>query len=213
MADIINTAIQAYAEAFSEPEDELLREINNYTQAHHKEHHMLSGHLQGKLLQMISWMVRPRRILEIGTFTGYSALCLAKGLVEEGKLHTIELREKDAALAKQFFDRSVYADKVILHIGNAKEVIPQLREQWDLVFIDADKVSYQNYFDLILPQVRKNGFILVDNVFFHGEVIEQEAKSKSGKAIKAFNEYIRQQIAVDKMMLTLRDGLYLLRKL
>ncbi len=213
MAELINTAIQAYAEAFSEPEDKLLAEINAYTQQHHREPHMLSGHLQGKWLQMISWMVRPKRILEIGTFTGYSALCLAQGLAEGGELHTIELREKDATLAKHFFDRSVYADKIILHTGDAKEIIPKLEGQWDLVFMDADKVSYRNYFDLVLPQVRTNGFILADNVFFHGEVIEQEAKSKSGKAIKAFNEYIRQQATVDKMMITLRDGLYLLRKL
>ncbi len=174
---------------------------------------MLSGHLQGKLLEMISRMVQPNRILEIGTFTGYSALCLAKGLVPGGQLHTIELREKDAAIAKDFFNRSSFADQIILHTGNASDILPVLNQQWDLVFIDADKVSYIEYFKIILPQVRQNGFILADNIFFHGEVLEEQPKGKSAKAIKEFNEFIRERNDIDKMVITLRDGLYLLRKL
>jgi caffeoyl-CoA O-methyltransferase len=211
--DIIHPQIQEYAEHLSTPEDELLHEINDYTLQHHAESQMLSGHLQGKMLEMISRMVQPRRILEIGTFTGYSALCLAKGLTADGQLHTIELRENDAAIAKGYFNRSDYAGKIILHIGNALDVIPFLNETWDLVFIDADKVSYIEYFRHVLPQVRQNGFILADNIFFHGEVIEKEVKGKSAKAIVKFNEFIRERTDIDKMVITLRDGLYLVRKL
>ena len=173
---------------------------------------MLSGHLQGKLLEMISWMIRPRRILEIGTFTGYSAICLAKGMAPDGELHTIELREADAAKAQQYFNDS-FPGRIILHRGNALDLIPALDETWDLVFIDADKPSYKEYFTLVMPKIRQNGFILADNSFFHGQVLEEEAKGKNAKAIKAFNEFIRDRQDIDKMIITLRDGLYLIRKL
>ena len=211
--DLIHTLVQRYSGDFSSPEDELLKEINEYTLQHHAEYEMLSGHLQGKLLEMISRMIRPQRILEIGTFTGYSALCLAKGLTVDGQLHTIELRENDATAAKDFFSRSSFAGQIILHTGNALDIIPFLNESWDLVFIDADKVSYIEYFKIVLPQVRQNGFILADNIFFHGEVFEERVKGKNAKAIQAFNEYIRNRNDIDKMIITLRDGLYLIRKL
>jgi len=211
--EIINPLVQAYAEKKSSPEDELLREIADFTRANHPEHQMLSGHLQGKLLEMTSYMIRPRRILEIGTFTGYSALCLAKGLSEDGLLHTIELREKDALTAKGFFDKSVFADKIKLHIGNAREIIETLDETFDLVFIDADKTGYIEYFTLVFPKLRKNGFIFADNIFFSGEAIQAEPKGKNAKAISAFNTFIDERTDVQKMILTLRDGLYLIRKL
>lgn len=211
--EIIHPRIQEYAESLTTQEDELLREVSAYTTQHHAESQMLSGHLQGKLLEMISRMVQPRRILEIGTFTGYSALCLAKGLTADGQLHTIELRETDAAVAKGFFNRSSFASQIILHTGNALDVVPFLNETWDLVFIDADKVSYIEYFKIVLPQVRQNGFILADNIFFHGEVLAEEVKGKSAKAILKFNAFIRERNDIDKMVITLRDGLYLLRKL
>jgi len=174
---------------------------------------MLSGHLQGKLLEAISFMIRPRRILEIGTFTGYSALALAKGLTEDGVLHTIELREEDANRAKDFFAQSQYREKIILHTGSALDVLPVLDEAWDLVFIDADKPAYTEYFNLVLPKLRKNGFILADNIFFHGQVLEDTVKGKSAKGIQAFNEMIKQRNDIDKMILTIRDGLFLIRKL
>ena len=174
---------------------------------------MLSGHLQGKLLEMISCMIQPRRILEIGSFTGYSGLCLARGLAADGRLHTIELREADAAIARAYFERSSFADKIILHTGNALDVIPRLDETWDLVFIDADKPSYIAYFNLVLPLLRKNGFILADNIFFHGEVLEDQVKGKSAQGIRAFNEFIKNREGIEKCVLTVRDGLYLIRKL
>jgi len=210
--ELINPLVQEYAEKFSSLEDALLKEVNDFTTANHPEYHMLSGHLQGKFLEMTSMMIRPRRILEIGTFTGYSALCLAKGLREDGLLHTIELREKDAATAKGFFDRSTYKEKIILHTGDAKKIVSTLEETFDLVFIDADKAGYIEYFNLIFPKLKKNGFIFADNVFFHGQAIETEPTGKNAKAIKAFNQFINERTDIEKMILTLRDGLYLIRK-
>jgi len=210
--ELINPLVQSYAESLSSPEDDLLKEINNFTLNNHSEYQMLSGHLQGKLLEMLSCMIRPRRILEIGTFTGYSAICLAKGLTDDGMLHTIELREKDANTAKEFFKKSTYGAKIVSHTGNAKDIIPVLNETWDLVFIDADKPGYIDYFNLVLPAVRQNGFIFADNIFFHGQVLEEPVSGKNGKAMKAFNEFIAARNDIEKVAVTLRDGLYLIKK-
>jgi predicted O-methyltransferase YrrM len=156
--------------------------------------------------------LQPRFVLEIGTFTGYSALCLVKGIAAGGKLHTIELREETAAVARANFARSNENDKIILHTGNALTIIPGLGEQWDLVFIDADKTNYIQYYQLVLPRLRKGGIILADNVLFHGEVLEEPVKGKNAKAIQAFNEYVAKDDRVDRIMLTVRDGLFLIRK-
>ena len=210
--DLINPLVQEYSEKFSSEEEILVKAVGDFTRKNHPEQQMLSGHLQGKFLEMASMMIRPRRILEIGTFTGYSALCLAKGLTDDGVLHTIELREDDAATAKGFFDRSVYKEKLVLHIGDARKIVSELNEIFDLVFIDADKPGYIEYFNLVFPKVRKNGFIFADNIFFHGQAIESEPKGKNAKAIKEFNQYIRERADIEKMVLTLRDGLFLIRK-
>jgi predicted O-methyltransferase YrrM len=162
---------------------------------------------------MISEMIQPSRILEIGTFTGFSALCLAKGLAPGGKLHTIELRPDDAATAAGYFSRSAVAQQVQLHVGDALQVIPALKETWDLVFIDADKVNYINYYELTLPAVRKGGWILADNVFFHGEIFKTPLSGKNAKAIQAFNEHVAADSRVERVMLTVRDGLSLIRKI
>lgn len=210
---ITDPKAQAYSEKYTSAEDNLLQEIAEYTNTQHAHAHMLSGHLQGKFLEMISCMVQPKRILEVGTFTGYSALCLAKGLQLNGTLHTIELREADAAKAQSFFDRSKYRQQIILHIGNALEIIDELREQWDLVFIDADKENYIAYFERIFPSVKPNGFILADNVLFHGQVLEEEIKGKNAKAIQTFNDYVAGRTDVERLMIPLRDGIYVVRKL
>ena len=211
--DLINPLAQQYAEEYSSAEDNLLKEIADYTNREHADPQMLSGHLQGKVLQMISCMIRPRRILEIGTFTGYSAICLAEGLTNDGQVHTIELREEDSLRATNYFKRSSFAGKIISHTGNALELIPGLEETWDLVFIDADKPAYIQYFNLVLPRLRKNGFILADNIFFHGQVLEKEIKGKNAMGIQAFNEWIKERTDVEKVVLTIRDGLFLIRKL
>jgi len=210
--DIVIPQAQAYAERFTTNESPLLKEIAEYTYAHHADAHMLSGHVQGKLLEMISCLMRPHRILEIGTFTGYSGLCLAKGLGEGGQLHTIELRQEDAALAERYFRQANWQDRIILHLGNALEIIPALNETWDLVFIDADKVSYTEYYKMVLPRLRAGGLIIADNVLFHGEVLEAEITGKSAKAIQAFNEYVEKDSSVEQVMLTVRDGLFMIRK-
>ena len=209
--DLVLPLIQAYAEKYTSPEDNLLQQINQQTQAH-PHAHMLSGHIQGKLLELMSRLLKPRRILEIGTFTGYSALCLAKGLTADGKLHTIELREEDAGVAGENFNLSDANDKIILHTGNALQLIPALEEEWDLVFIDADKTGYIAYYNLVMPRLKKGGVILADNVFFHGEVLQPESKGKNAKAIQAFNEYIQQDDRVEQVLLTVRDGLMLIFK-
>ncbi len=209
--DLIHPLVQAYAAQYTSAEDGLLKQVNQQTQAH-AHAHMLSGHLQGKFLELLSLLIKPRRILEIGSFTGYSALCLAKGLVPGGVLHTIELREEDAAVARQNFNLSNAKDKIILHTGNALDIIPTLAEEWDMVFIDADKTGYIDYYKLLVPGLKKGGVILADNVLFHGEVLQGDVKGKSAKAIQAFNDYIQKDDSVEKAFLTIRDGLMLIVK-
>lgn len=211
--DIVNIAAEAYASNFSFEEDDLLHEINQYTTATHDNAHMLSGHVQGSFLSLLSTLLQPFRILEIGTFTGYSALCLAKGLKHGGMLDTIELREPDAATAKSYFERSVYKNNIRLHLGDANEIIPTLNEQWDIVFIDADKTGYIGYYDLILPAVKQNGIIIADNTLFHGQVLEENISGKNAKAVHAFNEHVKNDPGVQQVLLTVRDGLMLIRKL
>lgn len=210
--ELINALVQSYSEQFTSPEDPLLRQVAEQTYSLYPATSMLSGQVQGQFLELISRLVRPRRILEIGTFTGYSALCLAKGLLNDGLLHTIDISEKDAAIAKANFTRSNDCDKIILHVGNALDIIPGLGETWDLVFIDADKVNYTEYYKLVVPAVREGGLVLADNVLFHGEVLQDPVTTKNGKAIHSFNEYVKQDDRVDQILVTIRDGLLLIRK-
>jgi len=209
--DLINPLAQSYAEKYSPQEDALLNEIEIRSKQH-PEVHMLSGSLQGKFLEMISSLVNPTYILEIGTFLGYSALCLSKGLKTDGELHTLEVDEETAAIARENFRKSKTPNKIILHTGNALELLNTIDKPWDLVFIDADKTGYAEYYQAIVPRLKMGGLILADNVFFHGQVFEQEVKGKSAKAIQAFNEMVLADGRVEKMMLTLRDGVYLIRK-
>jgi predicted O-methyltransferase YrrM len=210
--DLIEPLAQAYAERYSSATAPLLAEIAAYTEAQHPEAHMLSGPLQGKFLEIVSRLIRPRRILEIGTFMGYSALCLAAGLAEDGRLHTIELRKEDADLAEGNFRRANWQDRIILHRGNALAIIPTLQEQWDLVFIDADKTGYIDYYKLVMPRLRRGGLVLADNVLFHGQVLQPEVEGKSARAIQAFNELVASDKSVEKVMLTVRDGLFVIQK-
>jgi caffeoyl-CoA O-methyltransferase len=210
--ELINPLIQAYADNYTSSGDELLEQIASETESTHPEAHMMSSRTQGKFLEIFSTLIRPAKILEIGTFTGYSALCMAKGLLPTGKLHTIELREEDAQTAKTNFNRSIYRDHIILHTGNALTIIPQLNEAWDLVFIDADKTGYLAYYQLILPMVKKGGVIIADNVLFHGQVLEQPLTGKNAKAIGEFSEFVKNDSSVEQVLLTIRDGLLLIIK-
>jgi caffeoyl-CoA O-methyltransferase len=210
--DLINPKAQIYAEKYSRQEDSVLNEIEAQTMRDHPEAHMLSGALQGKFLEMISRLLHPMYILEIGTFLGYSALCLEKGLKLGGELHTIEIDEETAAAARENFKKSKTANKIILHTGNALELLNTLDYDWDLIFIDADKTGYADYYQALVPKLKSGGLFMADNVLFHGQVLEKEAKGKNAKAIQAFNEIINSDDRVEKVMLTLRDGVYLIRK-
>lgn len=211
--ELIDQEIEAYCESHTSPESDLLCRLNRQTHLETINPRMLSGQQQGLLLAFISKMMRPRYILEVGTFTGYSALCLAEGLTSDGELHTIENNIEFEDRICQYFERSPLGPKIKLHIGDAKEVISQLDYTWDLVFIDAEKEDYQAYYDLVLPKVRKGGFILVDNVLWNGKVTKDVAHNdKDTKAILAFNEFIQQDERVRNLLLPFRDGIMIIEK-
>lgn len=210
--EIINNKAEKYAAHYTSPTDDLLQEIEKFTLENHPHAIMLSGPVQGKLLEIISCMISPKKILEIGTFMGYSALCLAKGLTPDGELHTLEIRKEDAEISRNYFSKSLHSKQIILHEGDALDIIPALNETWDLIFIDADKVNYINYYELTLPRLKKGGFILADNVLFHGEVLEENITGKNAIAIHAFNEHIAKDERVQQVMMTVRDGLMLIQK-
>jgi predicted O-methyltransferase YrrM len=208
---IIDKAI-SYSDVFTTPVDPLLQIILDETRATHSKAHMLSGEVQGQFLSTISCMKRPMHILEIGTFTGYSALCLAKGLEPNGKLHTIENRKEDAAKAARYFADSHNAHQIELHIGDAKAIIPTLPHKWDIVFIDADKTAYIDYYDMVVPHLANGGIIIADNVLFHGEVLEDTISGKNALAIHAFNEHVKNDPRTTQVLLTIRDGMLLIQK-
>ncbi len=205
--------IEQYADEITSAENGLLEEVHQQTIASHPLHHMLSGKVQGKFLTFISTIMQPKYVLEIGTFTGYSALCLAMGLQKTGELHTIELRAEDAATAELNFSKFNGHKKIHLHIGKALDIIPTLPYQWDLVFIDADKTGYIDYYEMVLPILNNNGLIIADNVLFHGQVLNDTLKTKNAKAIAAFNKYVAADKRVEQVLLTVRDGLLLIKKI
>ena len=172
--DFLPPDITAYADAHTSPESELLSKLNRNTHAHIMAPRMLSGHIQGRFLSMISWMIRPRRVLEIGTYTGYSALCLAEGLANDGKLITIDQNEELEDFARSYWQQSPLNDKIDFRLGVAKDILPTLNEAFDLVFIDADKRNLAIYFDLIIDKIQPGGFILADNVLWSGKVVEPD---------------------------------------
>lgn len=211
MGEIVHPKAESYVTRLGSDTDELLKEIE-IINAKHSRSTMLSGPIQGKLLELLSIALRPERILEVGTFLGFSALCMAKGLLPGGMLHTLELSNESADFAEKYFAKSSQRDQIILHRGNALDLIPIINEAWDLVFIDADKVNYINYYELTLPRLKKGGVILADNVLFHGEVLEDEISGKYAKAIHAFNEHVAADKRVEQVIMTVRDGLMFIVK-
>jgi caffeoyl-CoA O-methyltransferase len=209
--DIINEALQIYSEQHTTPENELLQSINRNTHAHVLRPRMLSGHLQGRVLAMFSQMLKPSRILEIGTYTGYSALCLAEGLSASGKLITIDVNEELEELVRHSFGASQYNSMIDFRIGDARTIIPALHETFDLVFIDADKENYSLYFDLVIDKVRSGGIILADNVLWSGKVVEAKP-DKDTLAIREFNRKIQDDKRVENVLLPIRDGIMMIRK-
>lgn len=201
-----------YSDVFTTPADPLLQMILDETRAAHQKAHMLSGEVQGQFLSMLSCIKKPKHILEIGTFTGYSALCLAKGLDPNGKLHTIENRIEDGEKAAEYFAKSLDGHKIELHVGDAKEIIPTLQFAWDMVFIDADKTGYIEYYEMVVPFLAKGGIIIADNVLFHGEVLENTISGKNAMAIHAFNEHVKNDPRTTQVLLTIRDGMLLIQR-
>lgn len=195
------------------PEEDYLRELDRETHLKILASRMISGHLQGQILSMISAMIKPRCILEIGTFTGYSALCLAQGLAEGGKLHTIEIDDELEAIARKYFLQSGMAERIVAHNGDARQIIPSIKEQFDLVFIDADKRDYCDYYHLVFDQIPVGGFLLADNILWSGKVIDpSSADEEQTRGIMAFNDLVQSDSRVKNVILPVRDGIMLVQK-
>jgi predicted O-methyltransferase YrrM len=209
----ISEALTEYAEAHTTAESPLLYQLNRETHLKVLYARMLSGHLQGRVLALFSKLIQPKIIVEIGTFTGYAALCLAEGLTSDGKIHSIEIDPEIAAFAQRFFDKSEFKHQIILHLGNALEIIPQIPEPIDLVFLDADKKNYLNYYHLILPKMRIGALLIADNVLWSGKVIENQIEDEETTALRNFNKYIHQDQRVENVLLPFRDGLMCIRKI
>ena len=209
--EITHPAIQKYAEWSTSRESELLAKINRETHLHVLKPRMLSGHLQGRVLSMVSKMIRPQSILEIGTYTGYATLCMAEGLATNGKLITIDVNEELERKVRGYFAESTFTNIEYI-IGNALHVIPTRDETFDLVFIDADKASYASYFDLVIDKLKPGGFILADNVLWSGKVIDAKP-DKDTQGILYFNKKINDDARVENVLLPIRDGITIIRKL
>ena len=210
--DFLPNNINDYIIEHSEKECELLTKLNRETHLKEVLPQMISGHPQGLILKMLSFMIKPKTILEIGTYTGYSAICLAEGLKEEGILHTIDINEELYERAGYYFNVSGYKNKIIQHLGNAKDIIPNFNCLFDLIFIDADKKSYSMYFDLVIDKLNVGGFIIADNVLWSGRVTEKN-KDSDTKAIDIFNKKKLADKRVEVVILAIRDGISLIRKI
>ncbi|TBH70636.1 O-methyltransferase [Aquirufa antheringensis] len=209
--EFIDEGIEEYARLHTEPENDLLKELVRETHAMVLQPRMLSGHLQGRFLSFIAKVYQPSLILEIGTYTGYSALCMAEGLKAGGRLITIDVNEELETFTRSFFDRSPYKEQIDYRIADAAHEIPAIEGPIDMVFIDADKRNYALYFDLVIDKMRPGGLILVDNVLWSGKIIEEAAKDKSTQALRDFNTKVANDPRVEPLLLPIRDGLFLLR--
>lgn len=212
--DFIDDQIQAYSEEHSSPASELLHQIDRETHLEVLRPRMLSGHMQGRVLSIMSHMLKPKLILEIGTYTGYSALCLAEGLAEDGQLITLDINEELESRVRGYFAASPYAGQIDYRIGNALELIPSIDEKLDLVFIDADKINYQKYYDLVLPMMNSGGIIIADNVLWSGKIVKEvKANDSSTQALLTFNSFVQNDPRVENVLVPVRDGLLIARVL
>ena len=204
--------IENYAAKFTQNESEILSELNRETWAKVMIPRMLSGHMQGRLLSMFSKMIEAKTIVEIGTYTGYSALCLAEGLSKNGILHTIDINEENIAFADKYFQRSIYKKQIKQHKGNAVNVLPNIKEKIQLVFIDADKKNYSNYYNLVFDKLEVGGYIIADNVLWSGKVLEKNMDEET-KALDNYNKLVHTDKRVENILLAVRDGLMICRKI
>jgi caffeoyl-CoA O-methyltransferase len=209
--DEIKNELTEYADAHTSGESDVLRELREHCYAHYEDSAMLSGFFQGRVLSMLSQMIRPQVVLEIGTYLGYSALCLAEGLTDGGRVITLDVQESTNAVARSFVEKTEYKDKIEFILAPAVDIIPKLNETLDLVFIDADKPNYLNYYRLVFDKLRKGGFIIADNVLWSGRVLDEE-KDENTQALHDFNEMILADERVENVLLPVRDGLMIIRK-
>jgi predicted O-methyltransferase YrrM len=211
--EFIDERIEKYALAHSQEESEILKKVNRETHLRVMQPRMLSGHMQGNLLIMLSKMIKPKRILEIGTYTGYSAICLAQGLQEDGILHTIDVNEELESLVMRNFAESGLSEKIRQHTGNALTIIPSLDEKFDIVFIDADKKNYASYYDLVFDKVNSGGYLIADNVLWSGKILDLDKNRDTDTIeIDKFNKMVHSDPRVEHMLLPVRDGLMIVRK-
>jgi caffeoyl-CoA O-methyltransferase len=204
--------IDEYTAAHTSPESDLLHQLNRETHLKVLMPRMLSGHIQGRIISTFSQMIKPKRILEIGTFTGYSALCWAEGLSEDGKLITIDNNAELEKMCREYFSKSEFASKIDFRIANAMELIPHLNEKWDIVFIDADKSNYSNYFEMVIGNMNKGGFIIADNVLWSGKVLmDTEKMDKDTRAIHDYNSKVMKDPRVEPVLFPVRDGMMVCR--
>lgn len=207
----IQNELTKYAESFTSGESDVLRELREHCYARYEDSAMLSGFVQGRILSMFSNMIRPSVVLEIGTYLGYSALCFAEGLADGGKVITLDIQEDTNRVARSFVEKSVYSRQIEFHLGYATDIIPNLPETLDLVFIDADKPNYSNYYNLVFDKLRPGGFIIADNVLWSGKVLDDE-KDENTQALHDFNQMVLADGRVTNVLLPIRDGLMVVRK-
>jgi len=200
-----------YVAQHTSPQSELLQQLERETYQKTVLPQMISGAYQGRLLHLFAKLIQAKNILEVGTFTGYATLCLAEGLADKGTIHSIDINDEFSGIQQKYFDKSGYADKIKTYLGDARNIIPQMDMQFDLVFIDADKKHYPEYFEMILPKMRKNGIILADNVLWYGKVTESQHKDPETSGLKKYNELLRNHPAVDVLILPVRDGISVAR--
>lgn len=210
--ELLSEELKNYLESHCDPESELLKQINRETHLKVSMPRMLSGHYQGRLLSMLSKMIKPSRIIEVGTFTGYATLCLAEGLTEDGIIHTIDINAELEDMVRANFSKSSFNEKINYHVGNAIQIIPQLDETFDLAFIDADKKNNEAYYSLIMNKLRNGGIIIVDNVLWGGKVDDPNKKDQNTTLISNFNQMVCIDPRVEKLILPVRDGLFVVRK-
>ena len=206
----IKNELTEYAEKFTSDESDVLRELREHCYAHYEDKAMLSGFVQGRVLSMFSRMIRPRVVLEIGTYLGYSALCFAEGLVDGGKVITLDVNEETNKVARSFVEKSTYKDQIEFHLGEALNIIPYMPEAFDLVFIDADKPNYTNYYNLVFDKMRTGGFIIADNVLWSGKVLAPD--DENSQALHDFNLMVQADDRVSNVLLPIRDGLMVVCK-
>lgn len=205
--------IEAYAERYTAPEPPYLQQLNRFTHQHVLQPRMLAGHLQGRFIAMLSKMIKPKRVLEVGTYTGYSALCWAEGLAADGSVDTIEIDDELGPKIQRFFDASPFANRIKLHIGAALDLIPTFEDGLDVVFLDADKNNYLNYLDLVFPKVRVGGYIIADNVLWSGKVLEEPAAMDvDTRVLREYAQRVHEDDRLEEILLPLRDGLLIARK-